>query len=319
MQTREPVIEQKSHSDIHYKARALGALASGFFEAGIGYPFDVYKNKRMLNPERSSSLITRILQTTMGKGYSSLTPYQAIRCCYRGFPPFAIHKTAVGGMNYGLQKPLMEWMMQTGLYGGLASGMGKEHAKLVASLLSGGCMGLLGVSLNPIDRMKLLCQAQGMTLGDAAKQMWNEGLRKQYSGWKETGYRNFLGAGTLFLTKYWTYHMLGVTDHNKPTFCQSLFSSSISAFTMVTASHLPDFAKVRAQMEPTVKMPMISRLFKIAKTEGPRAFLAGIAPKLLGTGLRTVLAMTLSEWLVQEIDRRLKPDPEPENRPNMRP
>lgn len=294
--------DSQSHSYVSPKARAAGALITGAFESVILWPFDKYKNVRMAALDTSGTTIEQLLRATIGPDYHIVGPVQALRQSYRGLPAHGVHKVINRGLKLGCQPHVMEAMMQMDGWRVVNDLIGKDNAKLAASAISGGLLGFTEVVINPVDRMKILCQKNTMTIQTALSQMRREGMGAQYAGWKETACRNVAGSSTLFFGKFLTYRVLGLKDHNNPTFLQSFSSSMVGASMMLTVSQVPDVLKVRAQIDLANPMSMRSRFFQIVKTEGPSAFFQGFLSKLIGAGLKFGVVMTACDLMVREIN-----------------
>lgn len=300
---------KKGESDVDPVARMVGLVVAGSIEAGSMYVFDKFKNRRQMGamPIKPTSYADGVLQTVIAPHYKSLTHTQKLRSTFKGVTPYLLHKILARYGVLGIVQPqLMDGIRGLGFYAQFAEKVGNENAKVAAAAVAGGAGGITEVFFNPIDRAKVLCQKKNITAFQAAQQMAKEGLRPQYAGSKETMIRNFPGTAALFFGKFATYKVMKVVDHNNPTLVESLTSSLIGAWMRVFISHLPDVAKVRAQEDPSVKMGMMKRLSTIAKKEGPGALRAGLVSKMLGTGIKLALAVTIADMFVRELNRYAK-------------
>jgi hypothetical protein len=331
------------YSHIHPFARVWGVVLSATIEAFATYPLDVLKNREMLSSKikrlaqvaettfenqqqqtRARALRHHLLQHIVGPEHVSLNfrnsadIQKALKLSYRGSSAYWAYKVVNRGFKFGLQQPLMESMMDTPLFAQFANFAGYDFAKVLIATLAGSATGIAEVVINPIDRWKLLCQKHHISLGVAFQIMRKEGIPAQYAAWSETMARNAIGTGTLCFGKYATYYAMGVSDHNKPTWKQSLISSFVGNGAMIVASHPFDLLKVRKQLAEkpaettevthpsqhnlSLKRGMVGTLFHIGKTEGMYALLAGLPAKLVGSGLKGTLIMMACEMLVKEIN-----------------
>lgn len=306
---------------IPFYVRLMGVGISCVLETIGALPLDAFKNRRINDPYKvpaifskqspyliSPAYVIHLKKNLIGYDYaSSRSCAESLAMAYRGFSPYFAYKVFNRGLKLGVQPPLMEAMMSMSAYEQLSAGVGASFAKVVTASIAGGVLGVAEVVVNPFDRWKLLCQTDNLSPRVALEKMWGEGLRQQYSGWKETATRNAVGSGTLFATKYLTYQFIGVHDHNNPNAWQSLLSSMVGNGTMIVASHPWDILKVRKQKQdpskqPSIKQGMMHTLFAIGKNEGINALTVGLLPKLIGSGLKGGLIMSLCEMLVKEIN-----------------
>jgi hypothetical protein len=333
---------QKSvpYSQVNPWARAFGVGFSAIFEAYATYPMDKLKNMEMMQRRHSSQSAsppsgpsvastaepgqskvqkfrTHLLKNIVGPDYATLNfkssagIKKALQLSYRGSSGYLVYKGVNRGLKFGAQPPLMEAMLNTSQFGFFANVLGFDFAKVMAATLAGSTTGIVEVVINPFDRWKLLCQKNNITMGAAFQIMRKEGVAVQYSGWLETMMRNAFGTGTLCFGKFGTYYALGVNDHNRPNWGQSLVSSGVGTVTMLCVSHPFDLLKVRKQMADkqvlsaesgSLKKGMMNTLFHIGKTEGAYALIAGLPTKMVGSGLKGTLIMTGCEMLVKMIN-----------------
>jgi hypothetical protein len=286
------------------RARFWGSSLTGLSESILAFPLDKYKNNRMANPVKASSQQAKILQA-LGIP-KELGTFKSIALSYRGFVLYGGHKIINRGLKIGAQEPLMQKIIDAPLYEqGVTRRLGKEKSKIVAATGSGVFVGFLEVLANPVDKAKFISQSYNKSSLDAVKIVISEGLTKSYAGWKETAVRNGVGAGFLFLGKFWAYNCMGVTNHNNPTFLQSFSSSMIGAGLSISCSHLPDLAKTRAQNDDKT-IGMIKRLKTIAQQEGPLALTEGYLAKLGSSGLKLTFVLTCGDMLMRRLNTYYK-------------
>jgi hypothetical protein len=330
------------YSQVNPWARTFGVGFSAILEAYATYPLDKLKNIEMMQRRNSSQPVppgeptpvstaqtsgegqskaqkfrTHLLKNIVGPDHATLNfkssagIKKALQLSYRGSSGYLVYKGINRSLKFGAQPPLMEAMMHTSQFGFFANVLGFDFAKVMAATLAGSTTGIAEVVINPFDRWKLLCQKNNITMGAAFQIMKREGLAVQYSGWLETMMRNAIGTGTLCFGKFGTYYALGVEDHNRPTWGQSLASSGVGTVTMLCASHPFDLLKVRKQMQDkpaagtesvSLKKGMVNTLFHIGRTEGAYALIAGLPTKMVGSGLKGTLIMTGCEMLVKLIN-----------------
>jgi hypothetical protein len=324
-----PVQRSAQYSEVNPWARISGVALSAIVEAYATYPLDALKNREMMQPRDASQpalpglskiqkFRTHLLKNIVGPESAALNFQssagikKALQLSYRGSSGYLVYKGVNRFLKFGAQPPLMEAMMNTSQFGFFANVLGFDGAKVMTATLTGSATGIVEVVINPFDRWKLLCQKNNITMGAAFRIMKQEGVAVQYSGWLETMMRNAIGTGTLCFGKFGTYYVLGVVDHNQPTWEQSFISSGVGTVAMLCASHPYDLLKVRKQMDdrqtpaPSLKKGMINTLFHISKTEGAYALIAGLPTKMVGSGLKGTLIMTGCEMLVKMINSHFR-------------
>jgi hypothetical protein len=315
------------YTNIDPRARVAGVITTATFAAYTTYFFDVFKNSVMHDPEKSPTRLIHLKKHLIGQQYAQLDLtkrsdfLKAVTLSYRGVTGYWAYKLLNGTSKLALQPVLMQTMMKSQPYNWLAQRINPDNAKVVASGAAGGLLGVSEVGLNPIDLAKLRCQKMKTPMHEAIPVMWAQGLRVQYNAWEETLLRNITGSTALFTFKFLTYRVMGVTDHNKPTLNQSLCSSVVGNGAMISFSHPFDLLKLWKQMaaksmqatsvpsvekKPQIEIPpnlgMMRTLFFVQKTKGTGALLAGLMPKLLGSGFKGSLVMTACEMMVREIN-----------------
>jgi hypothetical protein len=320
MQDRVKNTSLANYTVVHPMARVLGIFATSAVEAYGTYPLDVLKNREMMGKKAGHVFASRtdyIRHHIIGPDHADLNFNKrhdiktACKLTYRGVPWYLGYKLVNRGLKYGAQPLFMEAMMGTSIFASFVREVGFDHAKIVTSTIAGMLTGVIEVVINPVDRIKLLCQKnyESISFNKAIQLAKEEGWRVQYSAAGETAIRNAIGTGTLFFGKFTMYAMMNVQDHNKPTWTQSLISSMIGNGTMIVASHPFDLLKVRKQMaakvaiaEPILQRGMMNTLFYIGKTEGLSALMVGLPAKLIGSGLKGTLIMSACEMLIKAIN-----------------
>lgn len=299
---------EKTLTQINPKARAIGSIFSGLLESMFASPWDKYKNNSMLNPEelKGNNSKERMLKTLIGPNYRDMGLWQRVNYCYRGFTPYCLHKMINRGLKLGFQTPLMESLMRTQYYDSLKRKIGKDNAKIAASTVSGIGVGLLEVVANPVDRAKLLCQRKNISIWSALSIMKEEGLAPQYKGWRPTAVRNASGSGALFFGRALGQQITGVVDHNNLTFLQSITSSMIGSAFSIVVSHVPDVIKVREQLQAGPRIPMRHTIFKMVQEEGVQSLCRGLVPKLISSGGKLTIVVSLCDMLVAAINQQFQ-------------
>lgn len=296
----------KKKSGLDPRARIIGSSATGIIEALIAFPLDKYKNNRMLMPTQGSPK----QKVFSALGIAEARGFKAIRITYNGFFLYGSHKVVGRGLKIGCQGPLMDMIMNQKYYRlGVTSWLGKENSKVAAATISGIMLGGMEVAANWLDYAKILAQKKNISSGEAITMTINGGFVKAYTGWRETGLRNMLGSGSLFLGKFLTYNIIGVTNHQNPSVIESFSSSMIGAALSISLSHLADFAKNRAQ-DKGDKMGIIKRLRVITQQEGIGVLWEGFFPKLLSSGLKLTLVLTTGDMLMKALDEFFKKEKE---------
>jgi hypothetical protein len=326
--------KSQQYTQMSPMARMYGVLFSASIEAYATYPLDALKNREMMAskstpqagapkpnqpPKSVQELRTHLLKNIIGPEYGTLNLSQsadikkALRLAYRGSFAYWGYKVVNRTFKFGLQQPLMEAMMSTQQFSEFENVVGFDLAKVITATLAGSATGVAEVVINPVDRLKLICQKNNISLGAAFEIVKKEGFSAQYSAAAETAMRNAIGTGTLCFGKYATYYVMGVSDHNKPTWIQSLVSSIVGSSGMIVASHPFDLLKIRKQLAekaaeqnaeaPSLKRGMVNTFFHIGRTEGPYALIAGMPAKLVSSGLKGALIMSFCELMVKEINK----------------
>lgn len=288
MQHNNPTPSQQPNPS----ARLFGSALAGMIEISIFHPLDTISKRLMVDDTGRRENRTQIIFREAANG----SFVDKVRGLYPGIMYGVVYKVSQRVLRYGGQ-PVAYDLLQHRLQ--------LKNSTAFTQAVAGSLVGLLEVSLLPLDSFKIKRQTnpKGSFLAEARE----AGFRKMYRGANWTAARNIPGQFALFGCNSGLKRLMGLdgTAGGQATLTQNLIASSGGAVASLVASQPMDVIKTRIQARPFMSSETGWQLMvKLVKNEGPSAFLKGLQVKLLVVGPKIAFSFAIAQSLISFLGDR---------------
>ena len=174
---------------------------------------------------------------------------------------------------------------------------------------AGALIGVGEVSLMPLDVLKVKGQTNPNAIkGHSLLQMIRKHRFALYQGGFWTALRNAPGSFAMFGGAAFAKQQLyGLENLDDATISQNLTASVFGSVSCVVVANPMDVIKTRIQSRSWDKPASGTEIIRnILKNEGPQAFYKGLLPKVAVIGPKLILAYTMAQTFVAQINKMQK-------------
>ncbi|RNF02630.1 mitochondrial carrier protein [Trypanosoma rangeli] len=297
--------QQRSFSFANlFKGRAGAATMAGVLEIAFFHPFDTVAKRLMTSRTRiqAASLegTLRNLNTTIFLSKADASVAQKFLYLYPGSAYAVCYKILQRVYKFAGQPLVRDHLFArnqqtfTTLFG--------RRDRLMIESVSGCIIGLGEVLLLPLDRLKVLSQANEAVMRRGVLQLLRqEGVRGMYAGTVVTMARNAPGSFCLFGGTAFTKDVVfGLEDYRRATLFQNLCASTVGACLSITVTNPMDVIKIRVQnKDPGAQLSAVAALSQLLREEGATALFKGLTPKVIASAPKLIFAYSMTEFFMQ--------------------